>query len=427
VLPISLKNRFVLPNGSGRGGVHTQARSASEGECVAHQHAPWDTFERLIQELNSCDRSVHQVRLALEAVRDTINADAVYWCSTSPREGPEVVGNQALPPEWCHQFVQRLLAETPGVDGQLLRSSLPASSNRTIPSPRSAALVRLSKSRSSWIVALSFHPEHRFGLTDIKVMSLVRRLVLNQRRHAEVSGKLKETVSSLVHCLTAVIETKVRHLRGHSERVAQMAARLGQQMQLPVELVSDSYFAGLLHDIGTVSLPEAVLLKAGQLTDEEIAQVRKCPVVGDHILAGIRPLERLRPAVRHHHERCDGLGYPDRLAGEDIPLLARILSVAESCDAMMSARPYRPPLGARQVEALLAEGAGKQWDPGVVEHFMACRADLYAIGGQANGNSVVPALEQAIGTWSVGSSGDGLQAQHTVTAACQETLRTRKG
>jgi HD-GYP domain-containing protein (c-di-GMP phosphodiesterase class II) len=415
VLPISLKQRFVLPNSSGR-------------DSSSPLHAAWDTLERLIQELNSCDRSVHQVRLALEAVRDTINADAVYWCSASPCEGPEVVGNHALPPEWCHQFIHRLLAETPGVEGQLLRSSLPGSFNKALPSPRSAALVRLSKSRSSWIVALSFRPEHRFGLTDIKFMSLVRRMVLNQRKHAEVSGKLKETISSLVHCLMAVIETKVRYLHGHSERVAQIAARLVQQMQLPVELVSDTYFAGLLHDIGTVSLPEEVLLKADKLTDEELAHVRECPVVGDHILASIRPLERLRPAVRHLRERCDGQGYPDRLAGEEIPLMARILSVAESCDAMMSARPYRPSLGARRVEAVLAEGAGSQWDPGVVEHFMACRGDLYAICGQATENSVVPSVEQAIGVWSVGSASDGRQqGQQTVAVACQETLGNRNG
>jgi HD-GYP domain-containing protein (c-di-GMP phosphodiesterase class II) len=415
VFATSPKTRFVLSTGSGR-------------DSFPPQPGPWDTLERLIQELTSCERSSHQMRLALEAVRETIDADTVYWCSDSPQRPLEIVGQQTLSPEWCRLLLERLLAETPGVDGQLLRSSLPPGFNRVPPSPRSAALVRLSKSCPSWLVALSFRPEQRFALADIKVMSLIRRIVINQRRHGEVSAKLKETASSLATCLTAVIETKVRYLHGHSERVARLAARLGQQMQLPVELVSDTYFAGLLHDIGTISLPEAVLLKCEKLTEEDMVHVRECPAVADRMLARIQSLERLRPAVRHHHERYDGRGYPDGLAGEDIPLLARILSVAESCDAMMSARPYRPPLGARQVEAILTEEAGRQWDPGVVEHFLACRADLFAICSQAKGDSKESAVEPAGGVLRGESSPKVVPpAPQTVTASCQETFKTGTG
>src|SRR5258707_5059574 len=97
--------------------------------------APCDTLERFIQDLNSCDRSVQQIRLTLDAVRETVNADAVYCCSHSPTECVEIAGDQDLPPEWCRQFVRRLLAETPGVDGQLLRSSLPAGPGWATPAP----------------------------------------------------------------------------------------------------------------------------------------------------------------------------------------------------------------------------------------------------------------------------------------------------
>jgi len=294
------------------------------------------------------------------------------------------------------------------------------------PSPRSAALVRLSKSRSTWIVALRFRPDNLFGPADMKVMSLARRLLLNERRHAEVRGKLKETVSCLVHCLTEVIDTKIPFTRGHSERVAQTAARIAQQMRLPVELISDVYFAGLLHDIGTLSLPEGMLLKPGRLTVDELAHVQEAPVLGDRILARIKQLERLRPAVRHHHEHYDGHGYPDHLAGEDIPLMARILSVAESCDAMLSPRPYRPALNTHTLEAILTEGAGKQWDPAVVEHFMACRTEFYPPCERGCSSTVDAAVERAVDVWNVDSAGSAFQrGQDTVTAACQETIALR--
>jgi HD-GYP domain-containing protein (c-di-GMP phosphodiesterase class II) len=396
-------------------------------ESVAHQLAPWDTLEQFLRELASSERSVQQIRLALDAVHKTVAADAVYCCSEAPEDGVEMVGNQELPPDWCRQFVRRLLAETPGVDGQLLRSSLPPGPHRALPSPRSAAMVRLSKSRSSWIVALSFRPEHHFTVTDIKVMSLARRMVLNQRKHAEVCGKMKETVSSLANCLTAVIDSRVAYLTGHSERVAQLAARLAQQLRLPIELISDSYFSGLLHDIGTVNLPEDLLLKPSRLTERELAQIKECPLVGDRILARVKHLGRLRPAIRHHHERYDGSGYPDRLAGEEIPLVARVLSVAESCDAMLSARPYRPALPPRKVEAILADGAGRQWDPFVVEQFLNCRTDIYALCEKGAGLSVGPAVERAVEVWNADSfPGAGLpQAEATVTAECRETVRAR--
>jgi HD-GYP domain-containing protein (c-di-GMP phosphodiesterase class II) len=140
-------------------------------------------------------------------------------------------------------------------------------------------------------------------------------------------------------------------------------------------------------------------------------------VVADRILARIRPLERLRPAIRHHHERYDGKGYPDHLVGEDIPLLARILSVAESCDAMMSPRPYRSALPPNTVEAILAEGAGQQWDVGVVEHFLACKRDLFPICARGNGNPLEPTV------WSEASSPDLPSCPPTTTAVCQETVR----
>src|SRR5262249_38087717 len=212
--------------------------------------------------------------------------------------------------------------------------------------------------------------------------------------------------------------------RGHSERVALAAARLAQQLRLPVEVVSDVYFAGLLHDIGTLTVPEGLLLKPERLTTEEQLRIKEAPAAGAASLGRTKPLERLRPAVRHQHEWYDGHGYPDRLAGDTIPLTARILSVAESCDAMLSPRPYRPALASARVEAVLAEGAGRQWDPEVVEAFMVCRSDLYPICTRPAGRPLSGADFDA---WAPPRAEPGRDSTaRTVAAVHAETVVTRR-
>src|SRR5439155_8767642 len=151
------------------------------------------------------------------------------------------------------------------------------------------------------------------------------------------------------------------------------------QLDMPQAVQSDLYLAGLLHDVGKIGIRDDVLQKPGRLTAEETAHIQEHPVIGDRLVCHIKPLQHLRPGVRNHHERWDGRGYPDGLAGEDIPLQARILAVADSCDAMMSARPYRSALPPVRIDAIMLEGAGSQWDPRVVEAFLACRHELYAI------------------------------------------------
>jgi HD-GYP domain-containing protein (c-di-GMP phosphodiesterase class II) len=199
-----------------------------------------------------------------------------------------------------------------------------------------------------------------------------------------------------VRCLTAAIDAKDPHTRGHSERVARIAVRLGKQMGLPPVVLSDLYLAGLLHDIGKIGIRDSVLRKPGRLTGEEFEHIKQHPVIGDRLVSNIRPLEHLRPGVRHHHERWDGGGYPDGQAGERIPLQARILAVADSCDAMMAARPHRPGLPPERIDSVLVEGAGSQWDPDIVAQFMTCRHELYSVCQRGLGDSVFAAVERAL-------------------------------
>ncbi|MBY0525464.1 MAG: HD-GYP domain-containing protein [Gemmataceae bacterium] len=370
----------------------------------------WDVLERFGVALQQCDQSAQQIRLVLDAVRESLDADAVFWYPGSGSEPFNIAGLATLSSQWCRDFTERVLAETPGVDGQLLRPTLDPGSNPLTPWPTSAVLVRISKSRSSWVVAVTFDAERSFQVADVKVMTLARRMLLNHRQQVASYEKLKDTLFGLVRCLTAAIDAKDPHTWGHSERVARIAVRLGKQMQLPGAVLSDLYLAGLLHDVGKIGIRDSVLQKPGDLTDEEYIHIQEHPVIGDRLVSNIKQLEHLRPGVRNHHERWDGKGYPDRLKGEEIPFLARLLAVADSCDAMMANRAYRSALPTSRIDAIMTAGAGTQWDPRIIDHFMACRDELYPICQRGIGDSVFLAVERALRATDETSSRKSMQA-----------------
>jgi HD-GYP domain-containing protein (c-di-GMP phosphodiesterase class II) len=257
------------------------------------------------------------------------------------------------------------------------------------PWPCSAALVRVSKTRGSWLAALSFHPRRLFADADLKVMVLARRMLLSHRQQALVFERLRQSHLALLRCLTATIDARGPYTAGHSERVARIAVRLGQQMGLPEPVLADLYLAGLLHDVGMVGIRDSVLAKPDRLTDLEFEHVKQHTTIGDRLIGNIKSLQHLRPAIRHHHERYDGKGYPDGLAGERIPLMARILAVADTCDALLAARPHRAAIPEHKADAILLEGAGSQWDADVIAQFMVCRHELYAICKSELGDAVL--------------------------------------
>src|SRR5262249_9345808 len=194
-------------------------------------------------------------------------------------------------------------------------------------------LVLLSKCLSHWMGGLSFAPQRPFQPVALRIMLLARSMMLSHRQQAHTYEKLKDSLFGLVRCLTAAIDAKDPYTWGHSERVARIAVRLGRQMGMPAAFLSDLYLAGLLHDIGKIGIRDSVLQKADKLTDEEFDHIKEHPVIGDRLVSNVKTLQNLRPGVRNHHERFDGRGYPDRLAGEDIPMQARVLAVADACDA----------------------------------------------------------------------------------------------
>jgi len=169
------------------------------------------------------------------------------------------------------------------------------------------------------------------------------------------------------------------------DRVAVTAQALARLIGLDAEDQEVAYHAGLLHDIGQIGLPEALLNKQGGLTPEEFAQIKQHTILGAEIAGPFRPATVLAPAIRHHHERWDGAGYPDQLQGPAIPIMARIVSVADAFHAMITDRPYRPKHTVARTLEILAAGSGTQWDPRLVAAF-ATSSLPQRIAGAADGD-----------------------------------------
>jgi HD-GYP domain-containing protein (c-di-GMP phosphodiesterase class II) len=217
--------------------------------------------------------------------------------------------------------------------------------------------------------------------------------------HARSSQRyqdLKDLLVGLTRSLTAALDAKDSYTYGHSERVARIAVELGRELGLQEDELGDIYLTGLLHDVGKIGIRDAVLTKRGPLTPEEFEHVKQHVTIGYAILSDLRPIRNLLPGVLYHHERVDGSGYPDGLAGDAIPLLARILAVADAYDAMSTTRPYREAIPCRKVEEILVQGAGSQWDRQVVEAFLRCRLKIHAIRQRGVGDSLREAIDGAL-------------------------------
>jgi putative two-component system response regulator len=182
-------------------------------------------------------------------------------------------------------------------------------------------------------------------------------------------AQLQQAYEASLIMLSSAIELRDRYTRGHVERVRDYSTILGQQMGLNPVHINTLQFGSILHDIGKIYISENILLKPGQLNEEEWAEMRKHPVVGADLLQNIPYLSSAVPIIRHHHERWDGEGYPDGLAGEEIPLLARVVALVDSLDAMTTTRVYQPPCTPDQAYRDILNSSGSHYDPQIVEVF----------------------------------------------------------
>jgi len=188
--------------------------------------------------------------------------------------------------------------------------------------------------------------------------------------NARLYHKIQDSYFEIVKALAQAIEAKDPYTHGHSERVMEYAVQIAQKLGLPEEEVESLRYAAILHDIGKIGVRGIVLNNPNGLTGEEYNEVKKHPIVGEGIIKPIELLQPIRPFIRHHHEWYNGKGYPDELSGENIPLGARILCVADAYDAMKSDRPYRKALTEETAIQELKQGSGTQFEPKIVEVFL---------------------------------------------------------
>jgi HD-GYP domain-containing protein (c-di-GMP phosphodiesterase class II) len=184
----------------------------------------------------------------------------------------------------------------------------------------------------------------------------------NRRLYESLEQGYLETIVALANS----IDSKDAYTRGHSQRVGDVAVEIGREMNLPDSVLKQLQYGGILHDIGKIGIVESILCKQSRLTDAEMAIMREHPAIGDSIIGPVSFLAGVRPCVRSHHERWDGTGYPDKLKGEDIPLLARIVACADTFDACTSTRPYQKAMPLEQAMQILDKLTGAQLDPQVV-------------------------------------------------------------
>ncbi len=228
--------------------------------------------------------------------------------------------------------------------------------------------------KQTWFGAIVFNtppsPAIDLGVRDRLLSSILRFLAISiENRHFVDS--LTDMIVETVCGFSLAIESRDAYTGGHVMRVTAYALALGQKLGLSEDEQAVLRLGGLLHDIGKVAIPDKILNKTDRLTDAERDVMQAHPAVGHAILGRIPHLDRSNEIVRSHHERWDGTGYPDRLAGSDIPFLARILAITDSFDAMTSDRPYRKCLSFDAAMAEIKKCAGTQFDPDLAEVFLS--------------------------------------------------------
>jgi ribonuclease P protein subunit RPR2 len=181
--------------------------------------------------------------------------------------------------------------------------------------------------------------------------------------------ELRRSYMATVRSLSNAVEARDAYTGKHAERVAAYGLEIARKFPSELVLAPELEFGFLLHDIGKVAIPDAILYKPGPLSEEERALMSRHPVIGSEIVRGIEFLAEAADVVRSHHERWDGTGYPDGLAGEDIPLAARVFAVADVLDALTTDRPYRPATSLRYAREMITAESGTHFDPRAVEAF----------------------------------------------------------
>jgi HD-GYP domain-containing protein (c-di-GMP phosphodiesterase class II) len=296
------------------------------------------------------------------------------------RQEPVLYGALSLPPGVVHQLARQLLPVLCQRKSPLLINDL--AKDRTFSNLGEYAhqLLAVPLQRQEVVLGCLFALDKLsgdFDSQDSKLLSSIANESAIYLENVNLFEDMQDLNMGLLHSLTSAVDAKDAYTCGHSERVAMLARQVTIEAGITEIAPERIYMAGLLHDVGKIGVPESVLQKTGRLTPEEFDQMKKHPQIGGRILRDIKQIRDIIPGVLYHHERYDGRGYPEGRIGEDIPIMGRIICLADCFDAMTSNRTYRKALPLEVAMTEIRRCSGTQFDPGLTEAFLRIGAENF--------------------------------------------------
>jgi HD-GYP domain-containing protein (c-di-GMP phosphodiesterase class II) len=298
----------------------------------------------------------------------------------TPGQEPVLYGSLSLPPGTVHRLAAQLIPLLKESKGPLLVNDLPNDKSFAWLAKNVHQLMAVPLQRQEIVLGCLFalnKPNGDFDSQDSKLLNSIANESAIYLENAMLFEDVHGLMMGLLHSLTSAVDAKDAYTCGHSERVALLARHLVIEAGLGEAFAERVYMTGLLHDVGKIGVSESVLQKTGRLTPEEFEQMKKHPAIGAKILQDIKQISDLIPGVLHHHERYDGQGYPANLIGENIPLMGRIICLADCFDAMTSNRTYRKALPLEVALTEIRRCSGTQFDPLLTEAFLRIGAEKF--------------------------------------------------
>lgn len=286
-----------------------------------------------------------------------------------PQTGWAIVSEQPITAAYAQaaSMVQRLLVFL--IAGGVLALALAAIFSRRVTRPLknfNTASLELAQGKFGVQVQVNVGRKNELGELAQTFNYMSQQLLAYDKENRRLYESLEEGYLQTIIALANSIDSKDSYTRGHSQRVADVAVEIGRELALTDRELKQLQYGGILHDVGKIGIIEPILCKQSRLTDEEMQVMRQHPEIGDSIIQPITFLQSVRSAIRNHHERWDGTGYPDKLKGEEIPMLARIVGCADTFDACTSTRPYQKAMPIEVAMGILEKLSGSQLDPEVV-------------------------------------------------------------
>ncbi len=277
---------------------------------------------------------------------------------------------------------------TPGGGPRVVNRRSTDAGGWPFPGVRQLAIVPMPEGERvfGWLAIVNHVDDAEFGTVEASLLNSIGAMMGIHSSNRDLYRQQSEFLASVVRAFTSAIDAKDPYTCGHSDRVARVSVRLAKELDCDAELLHTLYMAGLLHDVGKIGIDDAVLRKPDKLTEAEFEHIKEHPELGYRILADIAQLSAVLPAVLHHHEQWDGQGYPMKLLSDQIPLIARIVAVADAFDAMSSDRPYRKGMPVEKVEEIFRKGAGQQWDPEVIAAYFRVRDEIVEMAREERAN-----------------------------------------